>query len=120
MGRNSYNMPKIKRAFEHGCMVLVATLQSRQTKSSILSYLVRTDDSFFMERIAARGNNTSNDSNGQESTSSSTIVSIIPSPNKTSYDNMLRDRKKNSNKRNYEDDDALDEAMYKSRQKEKK
>jgi hypothetical protein len=54
------------------------------------------------------------------SASSSTVVNIIPSPNKTSYDNMLRDRKKNSNKRNYEDGDALDEAMYKSRQKEKK
>lgn len=43
MGKNSFNFPKVKRAFEHAYQVLVSALQSNN-KASLLSFIIRQDD----------------------------------------------------------------------------
>lgn len=51
MGRNSYMLPKIRRAFEHGLQLLTAALASTRVPS-YLSYFIRPDDPLLMDRLA--------------------------------------------------------------------
>jgi DNA polymerase sigma len=49
LGRSSYMMPKIKRAFEHAHQLLQAAL-SDSTVESYLSYVIRADDALLLTR----------------------------------------------------------------------
>jgi non-canonical poly(A) RNA polymerase PAPD5/7 len=49
MGRNSFQMPKIRRAFEHALQLLSAALANFDC-DSYLSFFIRTDDPIFKDR----------------------------------------------------------------------
>jgi hypothetical protein len=49
MGRNSFQMPKIRRAFEHALQLLSAAL-TNQDCDSYLSFFIRTDDPVLQDR----------------------------------------------------------------------
>ena len=49
MGRNSFQMPKIRRAFEHALQLLSAAL-TNQDCDSYLSFFIRTDDPMLKDR----------------------------------------------------------------------
>lgn len=44
IGRNSFMLPKIKRAFEHAHQLLSAALFGQTEAESYLSFVIRTDD----------------------------------------------------------------------------
>ena len=54
MGRGSYNMPKVRRAFEHAHQVLLVALTRAQSQSesvpSVLAHIIRSDDSTLASR----------------------------------------------------------------------
>ena len=50
MGKNSFLLPKIKRAFEHAYQLLTVTLADESVES-YLSYVIRTDDPLLTERL---------------------------------------------------------------------
>lgn len=58
MGKNSFQMFKVKKAFEHGHQVLLVALQnhnrgiqSNNDVTSILSHLIRADDEMIANRL---------------------------------------------------------------------
>ena len=50
MGKNSYNMPKIRRSFELAYQVLISVSHRSSTDESILAYIINPSDSLFFGR----------------------------------------------------------------------
>ena len=53
IGKNSYNMPRVRRSFELAYQVLVSVLHGPDVQAnanSILCYIINPDDALFRER----------------------------------------------------------------------
>lgn len=50
MGRNSFLLPKIRRAFEHAHQLLTVALND-SNQSSYLGYVIRGDDPYLVQRL---------------------------------------------------------------------
>ena len=50
MGRNSFLLPKIRRAFEHAHQLLTAAIKDAGNTDSYLSFVVRSDDPILANR----------------------------------------------------------------------
>ena len=57
MGRNSFQMPKIRRSFEHAQQLMVSALADPHV-ASYLSYVIRPDDPSLADRPGPELNDT--------------------------------------------------------------
>lgn len=102
MGRGSYMIAKIRRAFEHAYQLLTVALQSSNDSMESISYLgyvIRGDDASLIARIpmtssAAASSSSNANHRGNTHTPTSASKSNSKSKSKSSEDNIDKSQNK--------------------------